>query len=217
MDASAPMNHQSQSAPECFDPFAGFFLAQAERPAGLEAVIAAELTPLQRALLVIDGTVTTFLEAWVLEPVLVTRLWQRPHTLAAPDRWLELPAGATLTERAVLLSGARSRGFFAFAESRINAGRLPATMRTALETGAAGLGQILLASGLETRREGLWCGRERLQSLPAPVAALTDGDFLTRSYRVTVGGLPLMQITERFAWRPIAVPVAAPGTRLPSD
>ena len=72
-----------------------------------------------------------------------------------------------------------------------NAGRLPATMRTALEAGAAGLGQILLASGLESRREGLWCGREHLRSLPAPVAALTDGDFLTRSYRVTVGGLPL--------------------------
>ena len=211
------MQRQSQSDPECFDPFAGFFLAQAERPAGLEAVIAAELTPLQRALLVIDGTVTTFLEAWVLEPVLVTRLWQRPHTLAAPDRWLELPAGATLTQRAVLLSGARSGGFFAFAESRINTGRLPAQMRTALEAGAAGLGQILLASGLETRREGLWCGREHLPSLPGPVAALTDGDFLTRSYRVTVGGLPLMQITERFAWRPIAVPVAAPGARLPSD
>jgi chorismate-pyruvate lyase len=211
------MNQQSQSDPERFDPFAGFFLAQAERPAGIEAVIAAELTPLQRALLVIDGTVTTFLEAWVLEPVLVTRLWQRPHTLSTPDRWLEMPAGSTLTERAVLLSGARSRGFFAFAESRINAGRLPAKMRAALEAGAAGLGQILLASGLESRREGLWCGREHLRSLPEPVAALTDGDFLTRSYRVTVGGLPLMQITERFAWRPIAVPVAAPGARLPSD
>ncbi|MBM4221865.1 MAG: DUF98 domain-containing protein [Gammaproteobacteria bacterium] len=211
------MNQQSQSEAEGFDPFAGFFLAQAERPGGLEAVSAAELTPLQRALGVIDGTVTTFLEAWALEPVLVTRLWQRPHTLAVPDRWLELPAGATLTERAVLLSGARSRGFFAFAESRINAGRLPAAMRGALEAGVGGLGQILLASGLESRREGLWCGRERMRSLPEPVAALTDGDFLTRSYRVTAAGLPLMQITERFAWRPIALPVAAPGARLPSD
>ena len=83
------MNQQSQSEPERFDPVAGFFLAQADRPAGLEPVIAAELTPLQRALLVIDGTVTTFLEAWALEPVAVTRLWQRPHKLAAPDRWLE--------------------------------------------------------------------------------------------------------------------------------
>jgi chorismate-pyruvate lyase len=211
------MNQQSQSEPECFDPFAGFFLAQAERPAGIQAVSAAELTPLQRALLVIDGTVTTFLEAWALEPVLVTRLWQRPQTLASPDRWLELPAGATFIERAVLLSGARSRGFFAFAESRINAGRLPAKMRGALEAGSGGLGQILLASGLESRREGLWCGREHLQAPPEPVAALTDGDFLTRSYRVTVAGLPLMQITERFAWRPIAVPVAVPGARLPSD
>lgn len=209
------MTQQSQPEPECFDPVAGFFLAQADRPAGLESIIAAELTPLQRALLVIDGTVTTFLEAWALEPVVVTCLWQRPQRLAVPDRWLDLPAGATVTERAVLLSGARSRGFFAYAESRINADGLPATMRGALEAGVVGLGQILLGSGLDSRREGLWCGREQIKSLPEPVAALTDGDFLTRSYRVTARGRPLMVITERFAWRPIAVPVL--GARLPSD
>jgi chorismate-pyruvate lyase len=211
------MTQQSQPEPERFDPVAAFFLAQTDRPAGLESIIAAELTPLQRALLVIDGTVTTFLEAWALEPVAVTRLWQRPKNLATPDRWLDLPAGATVTERAVLLSGARSRGFFAFAESRINTDRLSAAMCAALEAGTAGLGQILLASGLDSRREGLWCGREQMKSLPEAVAALTDGDFLTRSYRVTAQGRPLMLITERFAWRPIAVPVPALGARLPSD
>ena len=211
------MTQRSQAEAERFDPLAGFFLAQADRPASLESISAAELTPLQRALLVIDGTVTTFLEAWALEPVVVTCLWQRPQKLAAPDRWLDLPAGATVTGRAVLLSGAYSRGFFAYAESRINADGLPAAMRGALEAGTAGLGQILLASGLDSRREGLWCGREQMKSLPEPVATLTDGDFLTRSYRVTAQGRPLMMITERFAWRPIAVPVPAPGARLPSD
>lgn len=212
-DASVLMNQQSQSETPHFDPLAGFFAAQADRPAGLEAIAADGLTPLQRALLVIDGTVTTFLEAWTLEPVVVTCLWQRPQPLVAADRWLEVPAGATVTERAVLLSGARSRGFFAYAESRINTAVLPAAMRDVLERGVAGLGQILLASGLDTRREGLWYGREQMQSLPEPVAALTDGDFLTRSYRVTAQGRPLMVITERFAWRPIAVPVVTP----PSD
>ena len=211
------MTQQSQPEPERFDPVAGFFLAQADRPASLESIIVAELTPLQRALLVIDGTVTTFLEAWALEPVVVNCLWQRPQKLAAADGWLDLPAGATVTERAVLLSGARSRGFFAYAESRINADGLPVTMRRALEAGVVGLGQILLGSGLDSRREGLWYGREQMQSLPEPVAALTDGDFLTRSYRVTARGRPLMVITERFAWRPIAVPVPALGARLPSD
>lgn len=211
------MKQQSQSEPECFDPVAAFFLAQADRPGSLDSIIAAELTPLQRALLVIDGTVTTFLEAWALEPVAVTRVWQHVQKLAAPDRWLDLPAGAKVTERAVLLSGARSRSFFAFAESRINTDHLSATMCDALEAGTAGLGQILLASGLDSRREGLWCGREQMKSLPAAVAALTDGDFLTRSYRVTTGGRPFMLITERFAWRPIAVPVPAPGARLPGN
>ncbi len=211
------MTQLSKPGPERFDPVAGFFLAQADRPANLESIIAAELTPLQRALLVIDGTVTTFLEAWALEPVVVTRLWQRPQKLAVPDRWLNVPAGATVTERAVLLSGARSRGFFAFAESRINVDCMSATMRGTLEAGVIGLGHILLASGLDSRREGLWYGREQMNSLPEPVAALTDGDFLTRSYRVIAQGQPLMIITERFAWRPIAVPVPALGARLPTD
>ena len=200
------MTHQSQSESERFDPVAGFFSAQADRPARLRPVIAAELTPLQRALLVIDGTVTTFLEAWAFEPVAVTRLWQRSQMLAGPDRWLALPTGAVVTERAVLLSGAHSHGFFAWAESRINAACWPAAMREMLEAGVAGLGQILLASGLDTRREGLWYGREQAQSLPGPVAALSDGDFLTRSYRVTAQGQPLMVITERFAWQSGALP-----------
>jgi len=142
------MTQASQPELERFDPVAGFFLAQSDRPASLESINAAELTPLQRALLVIDGTVTTFLEAWALEPVVVTCLWQRPQKLAVPDRWLDLPAGATLPERAVLLSGARSRGFFAYAESRINADFLLAAMRGALEAEGGNLTRVARRLGI---------------------------------------------------------------------
>ncbi len=211
------MTQQLQPDPKRFDPLAGFFLAQADRPAHISAVLAAELTPLQRALLVIDGTVTSFLEAWALEPVAVTRLWQGAQKLTAPDCWLALETGSTVIERAVLLSGARSRGFFVFAESRINVDCLPAGMLGPLEAGEVGLGQLLLASGLDSRREGLWYGREQLKTLPEPVAAVSDGDFLTRTYRVSTRGRPLMLITERFAWRPSAVPVTAPGGVPSSD
>jgi chorismate-pyruvate lyase len=33
------------------------------------------------------------------------------------------------------------------------------------------------------------------------VAALTEPDFLTRTYRVCAGSQPLMLITERFPWQ----------------
>jgi chorismate-pyruvate lyase len=186
------------SAVSAFDPLGAFFMAEASRPAGMEPLVPGALTPFQRGLLVVDGTVTTFLEAWALEPILVNRLWQRTSRLAAPDPWLAAPAGATVLDRAVLLTGAGSHQFFVFAESRILEERLPATMRRALEAGTEGLGQILLRSGLDSRREGLWYGRERGGSVPGAVAAVAASDFLVRTYRVTVGGRPLMVITERF-------------------
>jgi len=195
------VQHQLDPVPAPFDPLAAFFIAQASRPDVVEAVAAADLSPWQRGLLVVDGTVTTFLEAWALEPIRVTRLWQKASRLAAADPWLAAAPGAAVLDRAVLLTGGTSRRCFAYAESRILAERLPEAMRRDLDTGAAGLGQILLRSGLDSRREGLWYGRERGRPVPAAVAALTAADFLVRSYRVSAGGQPLMLITERFPFR----------------
>jgi chorismate-pyruvate lyase len=184
-----------------FDPAASVFIAQDRRPASLSHVLPGALTPLQRALLVIDGTVTTFLEAWAMEPVVVQRLWQRPAILPADDPWLAAAAGTAVLERAVMLIGGQSGCFFAFAESLICPDRLPAATRRELEATRAGLGQILLNSGFDSRREGLWYGRERPAVLPEAVAAVTEADFLTRTYRVTTDGEPRMVITERFPWR----------------
>ncbi len=207
--AEEPMPNDSPrplrtGAPD-FDPVARAFLAQDRRPAGLTAVAAGDLSPLQRALLVIDGTVTTFLAAWALEPVTVQPLEQ----LAVPARdvaglpgapWLGLTSAGTVIRRAVLLRGAHSQRLFAFAESLICADRLPAALRAGLDSGGLSIGQLLLLPGFESRREGLWYGRERGVVLPAPVAAAGPPDFLTRTYRVSAGAEPLMLITERFPW-----------------
>ncbi|MBL8200063.1 MAG: DUF98 domain-containing protein [Chromatiales bacterium] len=204
----SPVQRKAMSAP--FNPMARLFLAQDRRPAELADVAPAELSPLQRSLLAIDGTVTTFLSAWALEPVIVRPLSQRSVVLArdaglagAPSLaagWLDAPAGTPVMERAVLLLGADSRRLFAFAESVICTGRLPAALRAGLESGGLSLGQLLLMPGFESRREGLWYGRERSLSLHPEVAALTPADFLTRTYRVSAASQPLMVITERFPW-----------------
>lgn len=199
-DLTVPHQFDPLPAPAAFDPLAAFFGAQASRPAWMDGVRPAELTPLQRGLLVVDGTVTTILEAWVLEPILVTRLWQRASRLEAADPWLRADAGDGVLDRAVLLTGAHSRRCYAFAESRILVERLPAAMRRELDLGTAGLGQILLRSSLESRREGLWYGRERGRPVPPQVAALAGSDFLVRTYRISTGGQPLMMITERFPY-----------------
>jgi len=166
------------------------------------AVSPDELSPLQRALLVIDGTVTTFLSAWALEPIAVQPLSQRAVVLAAGQTWLDAAAGTPVLERSVLLVGLRSQSLFAFAESVICTERLPAALRSGLLSGGLSLGQLLLLPGFESRRQGLWYGRERPGLLPPAVAALTEPDFLTRTYRVSAASQPLMLITERFPWRP---------------
>lgn len=201
---------QLKTTPAAFDPAAGLYLAQDGRPGALARVEPGELSPLQRALLAIDGTVTSFLSAWTLEPIVVRPLGQRATVLPAGDApiggtssiapWLDAPAGTPVIERAVLLLGAGSQRLFAFAESVICPDRLPAPLRAGLQSGGLSLGQLLLMPGFESRREGLWYGRERPASVPAAVAALAPADFLTRTYRVSAGSRPLMVITERFPW-----------------
>lgn len=181
-----------------FDPIASVFVAQSARPAGVTPLNALELSAVQRALLVIDGTVTKFLEAWAMEPVAVLRFDQRLLRLETPEPGLAMPALAPVIRRRVMLQGERSGAFFAWADSLIVAEGLPAGIADALEADGGGLGRILLDSRVESRRECLWYGRDRPEDVPAAVAALWDGDFLVRAYRVIAGGRPIMLITERF-------------------
>ena len=53
------------------------FVAQFAKPSDLEEINLSQLTPFQRALLVTDGTVTQFIEAYTLSTVEVVLLHQR--------------------------------------------------------------------------------------------------------------------------------------------
>jgi len=172
----------------------------AERPAGVLPVEVASLAPYHRALIVADGTVTRFVEAWAMEPVEVYRLAQAELRLQHALEWLDAAAGEPAISRSVLLRGRRSAQLFLYASSLILPGRLPAAMRKTLASSAEGLGQIIVSGGLESRREGLWFGRQQLDDLPTAVAATGQGDFLVRCYRLLAGGQPVMMITERFPW-----------------
>jgi chorismate-pyruvate lyase len=152
-----------------FDPAAGLFLAEDQRPAHIGPVRPEQLSPLLRTLLVIDGTVTTFLSAWALEPVAVKPLSQRATTLPvaglpSAGSWLDASAGTAVLERSVVLVGAQSQRLFAFAESLICTERLPPALRGGLLSGGLSLGQLLRMPGFESRREGLWTGTSTLPS-----------------------------------------------------
>lgn len=190
-----------------FDPVQELLTAQADRAPGLSPVNLRTLSPFQRALLVIDGTVTKFIEAYTMEPVAVVRLSQREVELSEEHRWLEAPNGTVVVARQVLLRGKYSRTFYAYAVSLIVRDRIRATMRERLDLDGESLGRILLSQRTESRREVLWYGRERVSDLPEAVRQECEGDFISRTYRVIAAGLPMMMITERF-------PVA--GEQLPA-
>ena len=183
---------------EPFNPLSGLFIAQASRPEHLRPLNLRALSPAQRALLVIDGTVTKFLEAFTMERIEIEHLGQELRTAERDDPWLGLTAGDRVMDREVLLRGAWSRTVYAYAPSRILPGRLPEEAQRKLEDGSEGLGRILLQSQLETRREVLWCGRETCTGLPPQIRALEGQDFIVRTYRILTGGQPLMRITEKF-------------------
>jgi chorismate-pyruvate lyase len=192
------MTQSELTANFLYDPTDGVFIAQAERPAWLQDVDVAALSPLQRSLLVIDGTVTKFLEAYALEPVAIRCLEQNVETSSVENTWLATDVGQAYLHRHSVLIGEKTGRLYAYAESLIRQDRLTASMQQGLENEPGGLGRILIASEAETRREGLWFGRERIHDLPADVAVLCEGDFLSRTYRVISGQVPLMMITERF-------------------
>lgn len=184
-----------------FDPADGLFVAQFDRPRGLEPVNMRALSPMQRALMVIDGTVTKFLEAYTMEPIEVTTLGQAHQTLENAQEWLEVRAGGDVLARHVTLVGAYSGKLYAYAISLTNPHAIPRDIRAAMEIQGGSVGRILLSSRVEQRREVLWFGKESGDGLPEEVRSLYDGDVLSRAYRIVVEGRPVIMIIEKFPLR----------------
>lgn len=184
-----------------FDPTSGLFVAQFARPSNLRAVDLSTLSPIQRALLVIDGTVTKFLEAYTMEPIQVTTLGQAVQTVEGGQEWVEVKPGGDVLARHVTLTGARSRKLYAYAVSLTNPAAIPRDIRAAMEIQGGSVGRILLSSRVEQRREVLWYGCEPSDGLPDELRVAHSGDLLTRAYRIITGGRPVIVVIEKFPLR----------------
>lgn len=177
-----------------FDPVADLLVGGEQRPAGLEPINLRAIGPLQRALLVIDGTVTKFLEAVTMEPVQVHIVEQTELELDVAHRELMAPVGSRVIVRTVEIRGSRTGRHYSQASSLLVLDRLPTEVRERLDDHPQGVGRILADAGLETRREVLWYGREH----PKGDSGLATGSRICRTYRIISGGLPLMLINESF-------------------
>ncbi|MYK17109.1 DUF98 domain-containing protein [Candidatus Poribacteria bacterium] len=178
------------------------FVAQNAKPENLKEINLARLSAFQRGLLVMDGTVTRFIEAYTLTPVEVVLLQQAKQILTTEHSWLQLPAGVEIISRQVVLQtysqDKSSPIIHTYATSLIAPHRLPQSLLDGLTTDKQGLGGLLRGSGLETRRELLWCGIETLTDLPSAVAHLEGETFISRAYRMFANQEPIMLINEKF-------------------
>jgi len=156
------------------------------------------LSPFQRSLLIIDGTVTKFLEAYTLEPIEIVRLSQISRTLPADHDGLQVSKGTTVLARQVLLRGRYTATIYAYAVSLIVPDRVQEATRQDLEVDGKGLGHIMRDGRMETYREVMWYGREHIHDLPEAFRLLSKDEFISRTYRVIVSGQPIMLIHEKF-------------------
>ena len=178
------------------------FVAQFAKPSDLEEINLSRLTPFQRALLVIDGTVTQFIEAYTFSPVEIVLLHQETQTLLTDHAWLDAEKGTEVVARQVVLQTEQKDGqkptVHAYATSLIVLNRIPQIIREGLTLKGQGLGQLLQRSSLETRRDLLWWGLKRPKGLPEVLLHLEGKPFLSRTYRILADGHPIMLISEQF-------------------
>jgi chorismate-pyruvate lyase len=181
-----------------FDPFAGIFIAQDKRPPQLEDIALESLSPFERTLLVIDGTVTRFLEAHTLEPIEIVDSGRTKETLKKDHAWLECSKGETVVSRRVLLQGRNTKRTYASAASLVVPERVKEAVGHPVDRVPEGLGRMLLNSRVEQYRELLWYGKEPPSDLPGEMRSLASEYCLARTYRIIVKGKPTMMITEWF-------------------
>ena len=181
-----------------FDPMNALLTAQSSRPPQFKSIDMHTLTPFQRALMTIDGTVTKFIEAYTMEHVLVTRISQTEQVIGNEFTWLEVEKDSPVTVREVYLHGEQSQTIHAYAVTLIAPDMLNNSVDKGLKTQGGSVGRLLRSSKMETYREFLWYGSQRFENLPDPLSSFNGKDFLSRTYRIISEGKPIMMINENF-------------------
>jgi chorismate-pyruvate lyase len=181
-----------------FDPIRGFYPKGSQPVSPYIRLHFEKLPPLLRALLVTDGTVTKFLEAYFWEPIHVKRVFQADEAVDKDIPLLEIKQGMPVFKRHVILEGLSSGKIYTFAESLIRIDRLWDGLREDLLQGRLGMGELLRDRRMETYRELFNCGREEAGELSPALKIDAHEPLIYRSYRIFNKQLPIILITEKF-------------------
>jgi chorismate-pyruvate lyase len=182
-----------------YDPLRGFISKERVPASMANRIRFQEMNPFLRALLVTDGTVTKFLEAYLWEPISVERIFQKEIVLKEANFFLETKKGEPVTLRKILLRGVWSSKVYTFAESLIRIHLLEEEIQRDLLEGRLGLGELLRDRRLETYREMLEFGKEEMgEELAAYFGAWVGSPIYFRRYRIQVKGKGVILVTEKF-------------------
>ena len=168
------------------------FLAQ------LDGFDPTSLDPLQRILLVTDGTLTDTLEAAFLEPIGLRKIALDIVAAAEARADLDVARGEPLLERTIVLYGETTGRPYVYAESLLALDRLPPRFRDELTSSDTPMGRLWSEYKMETWKELLHVTRHPAADRAAHLAMAADDECLVRRYRLISGGRPLMLIEEQF-------------------
>ncbi len=181
-----------------FDPRSGFKPAAAAASNDSVTASLATLSPVLRALLVTDGTITKTLEAFFWEPIDVELLL---HVEAGSDRdypEMAVQAKDPVLRRRVVLRGRFTGSAYAFAETLIASDAFPPDFQRMLIEGRKGVGELLREWRLETYRELMAVEHTEAGQWAGYLGLKTTARVTLRRYNICHKGRAAIQITEVF-------------------
>jgi len=165
------------------------------------------LGPIQRVLLVTDGTLTDTLEAIFGEPIGLRKVSNDIVPAHMRLTTLGIEAGELLMHRKILLFGCITGQNYVYAESDLAIDRLPIAMRDSLIHSDIPIGRLWSEQKVESLKELVSVSRMHPGDLSRYFPLVTS-DVLSRTYRLISAGKPVMAISEYF---PLEYPVGVAG------
>lgn len=158
----------------------------------------AKLSPLQRIILISNGTLTKLLENLLSEQLTVIKSYESLEISAEAIPYLELPAQQSVISRKICLQGQTSGINWLYAESIIIPERLPSLFRQELLESQIPIGKLWTKHRVETFKELLPPFEETAEHLAVHFNVAPEHRLLGRTYRVFSQQQPIMMLTEKF-------------------
>lgn len=157
-----------------------------------------KLSPLQRIILIYNGTLTKLLENLIDEQIVVIKHYEQIETNELEIPFLDLPAGQSIVHRKVFLQGQSSGINWLYAEAIIVLDRLHPLFYKDLLDSDAPIGKLWIKYRIETFKELLEPFEEAADKLAIHFGIKSDDKLFGRTYRVFSQQQPIMMLTEKF-------------------